>query len=245
MKYTAEQKKTVLTLMERGWTYDQILEVPDYSHFDRQTLRAMKSNAAKAKVASVANSKRNATVKNNASQRDAAQNVEKAKQVKEPKTTAENAGFVATFAKTFHPVDLLFYASALVGCNGVSVALKSVEPVNYIVASVLFGVAFIALQELKSGNDWKRIFHVIALAFAEFAFCISDVYWANKALWAGVASLPVDVWVNKYRNDVGELVMLYGGPDVDKPFYIACGVAIILFSCAVYACAIALQQGKK
>jgi len=56
--------------------------------------------------------------------------------------------------------------------------------------------------------------------------------------------LPLDIWANKYRNDLGEVVMLYGGSDVDKPFYIAVGVASVLFACAAYACIIALQ-GKR
>lgn len=244
MKYTAEEKQTVLTLMQRGWDYNQILAVKDYAHFDRQTLRAMKSNAAKAKKEAGDNSQRNATPKNNASQRSNEQKEAKPVIQKNAPATSVFADFVAEWRKYFHPIDLLFYLSALVGCAGVLNALKSVEVVNTLVAFVLFGIAFVALHGLKTFRGLKRAPHFLAMLFAEVTFFCSDVFWANKALWSNVKDLPLDVWLNKYRNDLGEVVMLYGGSDTDKPFLIACGIATILFGCAAYACAIALQSKK-
>lgn len=244
MKYTPEQKKTVLTLMERGWTYDQILAVADYSHFDRQTLRAMKSNAAKHKQETGDNSQRNATHKNNALQRTNEQKEASKPTAKNPLATGVFADFIAEWRKTFHPIDLLFYLSAFVGCMGVLNALKSVEIVNALVAFVLFGIAFVALHGLKTLRGAKRAPHFLAMLFAEVTFFCSDVFWANKALWSNVKDLPLDIRLTEFWSaDAGKMKMIWLGQTA-FPFYIACGIATILFACAAYACAIALQSKK-
>lgn len=155
------------------------------------------------------------------------------------------AVFVCKTAKNFHPADLLFYAAVSVGCSGVSTALQSVGAVSMIVSCILFGVSFIALQGLKTAEGWiEKVFHGGFMLFVESVFFCSDLYWANKALWANVHNLPLDIWPNKYRDAAGDLVFLYGGSDIDKPFYIACGVAFVLFSAGAYACIIALQGRK-
>lgn len=158
---------------------------------------------------------------------------------------AENASVLSTFAAdfvaNFHPADLLFYGVVLIGCNGIT---KALQPVGIFVAVALFGVATISLHGLKTLSGWARLPHGVLMLVSEFAFFVSDLKWANEALWSNVKGLPLDIWANKYRNDLGEVVMLYGGSDVDKPFYIAVGVASVLAACAAYACIIALQ-GKR
>lgn len=244
MKYTAEEKQTVLTLMERGWNYDQILAVKDYAHFDRQTLRAMKSNAAKAKKGACDNSQRNATPKNNALQRSNEQKEVKPVIHKNAPVTSVFADFVAEWSRSFHPIDLLFYLSALVGCAGVLNALKSVEIINALVAFVLFGIAFVALHGLKTLHGLKRAPHFLAMLFAEITFFCSDVFWANKALWSNVSNLPLDIRLTEFWSaDAGKMKIIWLGQTA-FPFYIACGIATILFGCAAYACAIALQSKK-
>ena len=63
--------------------------------------------------------------------------------------------------------------------------------------------------------------------------------------FAALMALPLDIWVNKYRNDAGEMVLLYGGADVDKPFYIAAGVAFVMLFCGIYVVAIAIQNSSQ
>lgn len=244
MKYTSDEKQTVLTLMQRGWDYDQILAVKDYAHFDRQTLRAMKSNAAKAQKGAGDNLQRNETPKNNALQRSNEQKEVKPVIHKNAPATSVFADFVAEWLKSFHPIDLLFYLSALVGCSGVLNALKSVEIVNALVAFVLFGIAFVALHGLKTLRGFKRAPHFLAMLFAEITFFCSDVFWANKALWSNVKDLPLDIRLTEFWSaDAGKMKMIWLGQTA-FPFYIACCIATILFACAAYACAIALQSKK-
>lgn len=244
MKYTAEQKQTVLTLMERGWDYDQILSVKDYAHFDRQTLRAMKSNAAKTKKHTGDNLQRNATHKDNALQRLNEQKEAKPNIQKNAAATSVFADFVAEWRKSFHPIDLLFYLSAFVGCAGIVNALKSVEIVNALVAFVLFGIAFVALHGLKTLRGLKRLPHILAMLFAEVTFFCSDVFWANTALWGNVSNLPLDIRLTEFWSaDAGKMKIIWLG-QTEIPFYIACGIATILFGCAAYACAIAVQSKK-
>lgn len=149
--------------------------------------------------------------------------------------------FASDFVANFHPADVLFYGVILIGCNGIT---KALHPVGIFVAVALFGVATISLHGLKTLRGWARLPHGVLMLVSEFAFFVSDLKWANEALWSNVKGLPLDIWANKYRNDLGEVVMLYGGSDVDKPFYIAVGVASVLAACAAYACIIALQ-GKR
>lgn len=149
--------------------------------------------------------------------------------------------FATDFVSNFHPADLLFYGVILIGCNGIT---KALHLVGLFVSIAMFGVAVISLHGLKTLRGWARLPHGFFLLLTEAGFFVSDVIWANNALWANIGSLPLDIWANKYRNDLGEVVMLYGGSDVDKPFYIAIGVASVLFACAAYACIIALQGRK-
>ena len=69
--------------------------------------------------------------------------------------------------------------------------------------------------------------------------------WANAALWGNVKALPLSIYVEKYQNGAGETIPFYAGADADKPFYMSVAVAAIMFACAVYVCAISIQDQKK
>lgn len=159
----------------------------------------------------------------------------------EPKQP-EKAGFSGEFAKAFHPADLLYYTCVAIAGAGFVQALQAI---GYAVAGIFFCVALLALHFVKVRNGWARLPHLLALALVEIGGFIAHLSWANGRLWSNVKALPLDIWVNKYRNDAGEMVLLYGGADVDKPFYIACGVAAVMLFCGVYVVAIAIQNSQK
>lgn len=150
--------------------------------------------------------------------------------------------FCKDFAQTFHPADLVFYATVSIGGLGVSQALPGVG----VAVSVLwFFVAVIYLHRLKMFARW---FDAVVLAGIEVAAGVPAHYtWATNALWANVNQLPISVYVEKYKNGAGEWVAFYTGRDVEVPFYIACYIAAMLAffgACAVGASVLANKKNN-
>lgn len=229
MKYTADEKTKVGHLLQRGWTYDQILAVKDFSHFDRNTLRAMKCNAKKGKA-----TQQNATQKkkSNVLQRDTTQADATLQREKNTLTAQEKAVSFKSIIANFHPAYLLYFASVGLACSAVA---KTLHGVGLPLAFVFGGAAIVALYGVATARGAWLWLNVGMMLFCECVCALVHIQWSNAALWEQVQSLPLDIWPNKYRNDLGEVVMLYGGGDIDKPFLIACGIAVVLFVCSVFA----------
>jgi len=162
-----------------------------------------------------------------------------------PQTTQqpEQIGFFRQVAQAFHPADLVYYACVWVACSALVGTLKAVA---YPVAGVIAAVAFISLHGVKTSvTIGKRRGHIAMLLFLEICFATLHYSWANNALWANARQLPFDIWANKYRDSTGELVHLWGGSDLDKPFYVACGIAVVMLVCSIYVFWIATGAAKE
>ena len=234
----AAKRQYAKLLIERGVPYAEILADSALQGFNPATLRSMrlrherKTNATKQQPETPPATQ----MQQDATQETTAQTAENAP--KQPK----KAGFAREFARAFHVADLLYYSCVAIAGAGFVQALQSI---GYAVAGIFFAVAVIALHFVKVRNGWARLPHLMALALVEIGGFIAHLSWANGRLWSNVSALPLDIWVNKYRNDAGEMVLLYGGADVDKPFYIAAGVAFTMLCCGIYIVAIAIQNSQK
>lgn len=225
-------------LIERGVPYAEILADSALQGFNPATLRSMrlrherKANATKSQPENVTATQ----MQQDATPINTEQPAENAP--KQPK----KAGFAREFARAFHVADLLYYSCVAIAGAGF---VQALQVIGYAVAGIFFAVAAIALHFVKVRNGWARLPHLMALALVEIGGFIAHLSWANGRLWINVSALPLDIWVNKYRNDAGEMVLLYGGADVDKPFYIAAGVASVMLFCGVYVVAIAIQNSSQ
>ena len=234
----AAKRQYAKLLIERGVPYAEILADSALQGFNPATLRSMrlrherKANATKPQPENVTATQ----MQHTATPTNAEQPAEN--EPKQPK----KAGFAREFARAFHVADLLYYSCVAIAGAGFVQALQSI---GYAVAGIFFAVAVIALHFVKVRNGWARLPHLLALALVEIGGFIAHLSWANGRLWSNVSALPLDIWLNKYKNDMGEVVMLYGGADVDKPFYIAAGVASVMLFCGVYVVAIAIQNSVK
>lgn len=234
----AAKRQYAKLLIERGVPYAEILADSALQGFNPATLRSMrlrherKANATKQQP-------ENATATDMQQDATPTNAVEPAEN--EPKH-AKKAGFAAEFARAFHVADLLYYSCVAIAGAGF---VQALQVIGYAVAGIFFAVAVIALHFVKVRNGWARLPHLLALALVEIGGFIAHLSWANGRLWSNVSALPLDIWLNKYKNDMGEVVMLYGGADVDKPFYIAAGVAFVMLFCGVYVVAIAIQNSSQ
>lgn len=238
MKPGTAQRQYAKLLIERGVPYADILADSALEGFNRATLRSMrlrherKANATKSQPVAASETE----LQRDATPATADQPVEN------PPKPAQKAGFGREFAKAFHPADLLYYYCVAISCAGI---VQTLQVVGYAVASVFFTVAVLALHFVKVCNGWARVPHLFILAMVEAGVFVSDYSLANKILWANVASLPIQVYVEKYQNGAGELVAFYAGPDTAVPSYIAAGVAAVMLFCGVYVVAIAIQNSQK
>ncbi len=234
----AAKRQYAKLLIERGVPYAEILADSALQGFNPATLRSMrlrherKANATKQQP-------ENATATDMQQDATPTNAVEPAEN--EPKH-AKKAGFASEFARAFHVADLLYYSCVAIAGAGF---VQALQVIGYAVAGIFFAVAVIALHFVKVRNGWARLPHLLALALVEIGGFIAHLSWANGRLWSNVSALPLDIWLNKYKNDMGEVVMLYGGADVDKPFYIAAGVAFVMLFCGVYVVAIAIQNSSQ
>ncbi len=217
--------------LERGDTCDEIMADSAMEGYNRATLRSLKKRIHEAKAATQPKEKKQAAtpVQRHATPMQRIESEEK--QPKKP-----------NFFTVFHPADLLYYSCVAISGAGIVGALHQV---GYAVAAVLFCVAPIALHGIKTVGGWGRLPHLLILSVVEVAGFLAHLSWANEALWRDVSKLPFEIWADAYRNNAGEMVRLYGGPDTDKPFMIACGVAVVLFFVAVYVCWVAIQGQKR
>lgn len=142
----------------------------------------------------------------------------------------------------FHPADLLYYVRFIIAGAGVVGALQFV---GYAVAGLLFCVALLSLHFVKVKTGWAKALHVLALAVVEACAFVADYSWVSGQLWSNIKSLPLTVWVEKYRNGADELVAFYAGPDVEKPYYIALSVAAVMLFAGAYAVGIGIQNSIK
>ena len=234
----AAKRQYAKLLIERGVPYAEILADSALQGFNPATLRSMrlrherKANATKPQPENVTATQ----MQHTATPTNAEQPAEN--EPKQPK----KAGFAREFARAFHVADLLYYSCVAIAGAGF---VQALQVIGYAVAIVFFSVACLALHFVKVRNGWARLPHLMALFLVEIGGFIAHLSWANGRLWINVSALPLDIWLNKYKNDMGEVVMLYGGADVDKPFYIAAGVASVMLFCGVYVVAIAIQNSVK
>lgn len=217
--------------LERGDTCDEIMSDSAMEGYNRATLRSLKKRMEDRKLATQSKEKKEAAtpMPRTATPTDAPKAEEK--QPKKP-----------NFFNVFHPADLLYYSCVAISGAGIVGALHMV---GYAVAGVLLCVAPIALHGVKTVGGWAKLPHLLILAVVEIAGFLAHLSWANEALWRDVSRLPFQIWADAYRNNAGELVRLYGGPDTDKPFIVACGVAVVLFFVAVYVFGVAIQGQMK
>lgn len=235
-------------LLKRGVPYDEILAEPSLQSVTREQLRLWKSRLKKDATPSAEIATKTAVATQDAT---AATEMQRGEATAEtPAQPLENAPeravfvvFVKEALQNFHPADLLYYLGVAICCNAVA---NTLQGAGVFVAIIIGGVAFIALQGLKTETEWRRrLKYTLAFVGVELTAAISHVAWANEALWKNVRALPLDIWANKYRNDLGEVVMIYGGADVETPFKIACGIAAVLFLSGVFAFFISISNGKK
>lgn len=238
MKPGIAQRQYAKLLIERGVPYADIIADSALQGFNRATLRSMRLRHER--KASATNLQPETAIATD-TQRDATPATPEQPAENAPKT-AQKPGFAREFAKAFHPADLLYYCCVAIAGAGFVQALQAI---GYAVAGIFFCVAVLALHFVKVRNGLARLPHLLALALVEIGGFVAHLSWANGRLWSNIQSLPLDIWVNKYRNDLGEVVMLYGGTDVDKPFYIAACVAAVMLFCGVYVVAIAIQNSAR
>lgn len=245
--YDPAAKETVLNLMARGWTNRQITDTPSLSHIPDNLLRTWRkrmndatqgetpAQPKKAKVATLAT--QNAT---DATPKIPVQHSEET--AKTPVKIQVEPGFWKKCVANFHPADLVYYTCVAIALHPIVATLQDIgKPVAAIVASV----AFVALQGIKSETGWKRATHLALFGFFEVVFFALHFSWANNALWANVSALPLTIYRTKFRDNVGDIVHLYQGSDLEIPFYIAIGIAVVMLVCSVYVVAIAVQAAKE
>ena len=229
-------------LMGRGMNIDEVLKDSVFSDLNPSTRRSWKKRLSetvatqkKEKVATL--EMQNAT--------DATHETTVQRSEETTKTAAETQvepRFWKKCVANRHPADLVYYTCVAIALHPVVATLQGVgKPVAGIIASV----AFVALQGIKSETGIRRFLHLALFGFFEVVFFLLHFSWANNALWANVAGLPFDIWPNKYRDATGEIVHLYGGSDLDKPFYVAIGIAVVMFVSSLYVVAIAIQAAKE
>lgn len=141
---------------------------------------------------------------------------------------------------SFHPADAIYYAGVGLVCYAVT---NTLPVVGWVFAVIWFSLSAIALQGVKTTRGAWVWLHILLLTLLEIGGAAVHLTWSNEALWSNVKALPFDIWENKYRNDLGEIVMLYGG-ETDRPFYVACGIAVVLFFGGVYAVLVGIQNKK-
>lgn len=150
-------------------------------------------------------------------------------------------GFIREFIRVAHPADLLYYAC--VGIAGAG-AVSALDTIGWAVAGIYMAVAVLALYFIKVREGWARMPHLLAMGIVEIVGAVSHISWANTSLWKRINSLPLKIWVEKYQNGAGETVAFMAGPDAEKPFAIACGIAAVMFFCGVYVVAISIQNSN-
>jgi hypothetical protein len=217
--------------LERGDTCEEIMSDSAMEGYNRATLRSLKLRMEKRKIATQPKENKKVATP---MQRYATPMQRTESEEKPPKK--------ANFFAVFHPADLLYYSCVAISGAGIVGAL---HVVGYAVAGVLFSVAPIALHGIKTVGGWARLPHLLILTVVEIAGFLAHLSWVNEALWRDVSKLPFEIWQDAYRNNAGELVRLYGGPDLEKPFFVACSVSTVLFFVAVYVCWVAIQGQKR
>lgn len=245
--YDPDDKQTVLNLMARGWTNKEIKDTPSLAHIENTTLRTWRkrmNGATKSETFATPKKEKVATPETHTETLETSAEILQREEKREEKAskTDETQGFLAKCVSNFHPADLIYYGCLFIACNAITGALHSI---GYAVAVIVAAVSFVALQGVKSETGWRRGGHIALLAFFEVVFFALHWWWANNALWSNVAGLPFDIWANKYRDSTGELVHLYGGSDLDKPFLVAVGVAVIMLVCTIYVVWISIQAAKE
>jgi len=232
------QRAYAKLLIEKGVPYKEIVEDTALKGFNRATLRSMRLRHERR-----ANATGNVQVETDAThmQRNATQETAQPMQ-ENTQETPQKAGFALEFARAFHAADLLYYSCVAISGAGI---IQALHLIGYAVAVVFFSVAVLALHFVKVRTGWARLPHLLALALVETGVFISDYSWANSLLWANVKTLPLQIYVEKYKNGAGETVAFYAGPDASTPSYIAAGVAFVMLCCGVYVVAICIQNSLK
>ena len=114
--------------------------------------------------------------------------------------------------------------------------------IGIVIAALWFAVASLALHRCKT---IARIGDFVFLVFIEIIVgSLSHIAWANKLIWENVKSLPIEVYINRFRDGDNQLVLLWQG-DVEIPFYVACYVAFMLISFGGYAVAVSVLAIRK
>lgn len=228
--------------MSRGMNIDEVLKDSVFSDLNPNTRRSWKKRL-NATLATPKNENIATIATQDATDATPEIPVQRGEQTaKTTEKTQVDSGFWQKCVANFHPADLVYYTCVAIALQPIFGALQVVgRPVAAIVASV----AFVALQGIKSETGWKRVTHLALFGFFEVVFFALHYSWANNALWANVSALPLDIWANKYRDGTGDIVHLYGGSDLDKPFYIAIGIAVVMLVCSVYVVAISIQAAKE
>lgn len=241
-KETSDRLQYAKLLMVRGMKIEEVLKDSIFSDLNPSTRRSWKKRLSET-VATPKNEKVATDATQNATDATLKITVQRSEEIaKTPVKTQVEPGFWEKCVANFHPADLVYYTCVAIALQAIIGALQSIgKPVAAIVASV----AFVALQGIKSETGWKRATHLALFGFFEVVFFLLHFSWANNALWANVAGLPFDIWPNKYRDATGAIVHLYGGSDLDKPFYVAIGIAVVMLVCSVYVVAIAVQAAKE
>lgn len=246
MKRKSDRSKYALLLLQRGVPYEEILKDSALKGFSPATLRTL---ASRMKRRIETNETRERNVETGAT----ANETQKTAQSENDVLNAENdvltvskafqsVSFWREWRDNFHPADLLYYIAVSLAAVGIVNALRLV---GYPVAVLFCAGAVIALHGIKTTTGWKQVPHFVIIAVIEAGSFAAHTVWANTALWEAVKDLPLDIWVNKYRNDLGEIVYLYGGNDVQVPGKIALGIASFMLACTVYVCWLAVQNSKK
>lgn len=241
-KETSDRLQYAKLLLSRGMNIDEVLKDSVFSDLNPSTRRSWKKRLS-ATLATPKNGKVETLATQNETGATPGISVQHSEETtKTPEKTQVEPGFLANCVSNFHPADLIYYGCLFIACNAITGALHGI---GYAVAVIVAAVSFVALQGVKSETGWRRGGHIALLAFFEVVFFALHWWWANNALWSNVAGLPFDIWANKYRDSTGELVHLYGGSDLDKPFLVAVGVAVIMLVCTVYVVWISIQAAKE
>lgn len=238
--YGKEAAKHAKVLISQGWTNEEIKAVHVCRNIPFDTLRLWRFRM-KPKNETPETLHETPETADNTAMNEQGENTLSAVENDETPVSKplQSVSFWREWLDTFHPADLLYYLAVALAAAGI---VQALHLVGYPVAVLFCSGAFIALHGIKTCRGWKRLPHFAIMSVIEGGSFTAHTVWANTALWGGVKGLPLDIWENKYRNDMGEIVYLYGGNDVAVPGTIAIGIASFMLAFTLYVCWLAVQK---
>ena len=229
-----ETRRHALTLIEQGWTNEEIRGVDVCKNIPPETLRLWRFRI-KAKSATPETLHETPETASNTAMNEQQESTLSAVENDETPVSKpfQTVSFWREWKEAFHPADLVFYGCVSIGCIGISGALPVI---GMAVAALWFCVAALFLHRTKM---FARVGDIVTLAIIEILVGVpAHIAWANEALWANVTALPIEIQA-AYGGQ------MWTGRGIETPFYLACycaGVLVFFGGAAVSVSTLAIQN---